>query len=175
MQRYNNFRNYPLHNLRDFLHNSQKKHFFLVVLSVTHPPLDRPMTERRNTQNSTKSRNSCGCNRKNAIKFGGFKKKLYLCGANQKGYEYTWATCIWTRRFMSPAHISEREEKRFLDFWRTIKQQEIDLIEECDGQISAFEYKWKPGKVARLPLPFNEAYPGATCQTITPDNYQEFV
>ena len=60
-------------------------------------------------------------------------------------------------------------------FWRTIKQQEIDLIEECDGQISAFEYKWKAGKVARLPLPFSEAYPNATFQTITPDNYQEFV
>ncbi|MBQ8705606.1 MAG: hypothetical protein IJ548_04835 [Paludibacteraceae bacterium] len=49
------------------------------------------------------------------------------------------------------------------------------MIEECDGQISAFEYKWKPGKVARLPLPFSEAYPDATFQTITPDNYQEFV
>ena len=60
-------------------------------------------------------------------------------------------------------------------FWRTIKQQEIDLIEKCDGQISAFEYKWKPGKVARLPLPFSEAYPDATFQTITPDNYQEFI
>jgi predicted AAA+ superfamily ATPase len=60
-------------------------------------------------------------------------------------------------------------------FWRKIKQQEIDLIEECDGQISAFEYKWKAGKVARLPLPFSEAYPDATFQTITPDNYQEFV
>ena len=53
--------------------------------------------------------------------------------------------------------------------------QEIDLIEECDGQISAFEYKWKAGKVVRLPLPFSEAYPDATFQTITPDNYQEFV
>ena len=84
-----------------------------------------------------KNRHSCGCNRKNAIKFGGFRKKLYLCG--------------------------------------TIKQKKIDLIEECDGQISAFEYKWKPGKVARLPLPFSEAYPNATFQTITPDNYQEFV
>jgi len=48
-------------------------------------------------------------------------------------------------------------------------------VKECDGQISAFEYKWKAGKVARLPLPFSEAYPDATFQTITPDNYQEFV
>ena len=60
-------------------------------------------------------------------------------------------------------------------FWRTLRQQEIDLIEECDGQISAFEFKWKAGKVARLPLSFSEAYPNATFQTITPDNYQSFV
>ena len=60
-------------------------------------------------------------------------------------------------------------------FWRTLKQQEIDLIEERDGQISAFEYKWKAGKVARLPLAFSEAYPEATFQTITPENYQSFV
>lgn len=36
-----------------------------------------------------KNGNYCDCNRKNAIKFGGFKKKLYLCSANQKDYEYT--------------------------------------------------------------------------------------
>lgn len=60
-------------------------------------------------------------------------------------------------------------------FWRTQKQQEIDLIEECDGRITAFEYKWKAGKTARIPLPFREAYPDATFQTITPENYQSFV
>ena len=26
-------------------------------------------------------------------------------------------------------------------FWRTQKQQEIDLVEECDGRLSAFEFK----------------------------------
>lgn len=60
-------------------------------------------------------------------------------------------------------------------FWRTQKQQEIDLIEECDGRIAAYEYKWKAGKTARIPLPFSEAYPDATFQTITPENYQSFV
>jgi hypothetical protein len=55
------------------------------------------------------------------------------------------------------------------------KQQEIDLVEECDGQLSAFEFKWKPGRNARMPMPFTEAYPNATFQTVTPDNYQTFV
>ena len=35
-----------------------------------------------------KNGNYCDCNRKNAIKFGGFKKKLYLCSANQENYGY---------------------------------------------------------------------------------------
>ena len=37
------------------------------------------MTERRNTKNSMKNGNYCDCNRKNAIKFGGFKNLLYFC------------------------------------------------------------------------------------------------
>ena len=53
----------------------------LQMLQLLHSPclFHRAMTERRNTQNSMKNWNYCDCNRKNAIKFGGFKKKLYLC------------------------------------------------------------------------------------------------
>ncbi len=29
-------------------------------------------------------------------------------------------------------------------FWRTQQQQEIDYIEEIDGKISVFEFKWNP-------------------------------
>ena len=60
------------------------RHFFI----ERRPRDDRHMTERRNTKNSTKNGNYCDCNRKNAIKFGGFKKKLYLCSANQESYGY---------------------------------------------------------------------------------------
>lgn len=60
-------------------------------------------------------------------------------------------------------------------FWRTQRQQEIDLVEECDGRLSAFEFKWKQGKTARVPQPFREAYPEADFMTVTPDNYQAFV
>ncbi len=60
-------------------------------------------------------------------------------------------------------------------FWRTQRQQEVDLIEEKDGVLSAYEFKWKPGKIANLPQPFQEAYPQTKIITVTPDNYQNFV
>lgn len=59
-------------------------------------------------------------------------------------------------------------------FWRTYDQQEIDVIEEADAQISAFEMKWKQGK-AKLPAAFGKAYQEATFEIITKDNYLPFI
>ncbi len=84
---------------------------------------------------------------------------------------------LWENLMMAERRKRHAYSGKFVQqyFWRTQKQQEIDLIEECDGRIAAFEYKWKAGKTARIPLPFREAYPDATFQTITPENYQSFV
>ena len=60
-------------------------------------------------------------------------------------------------------------------FWRTQAQQEIDYIEECDGQLSTFEFKWNPKTKATFPKTFNEAYPGSTFEIITPENYERFI
>jgi len=60
-----------------------------------------------------------------------------------------------------------------LYFWRTLQRQEIDLIEDYQGELAGFEFKWKsrPGKV---PVAFSRAYPNAKVQMITQDNYQNF-
>ena len=61
-------------------------------------------------------------------------------------------------------------------FWRTQQQKEIDYIEEEDGHIRAFEFKWNDHKAtARCPLSFATAYPDADFQVITPDNVCEFL
>lgn len=61
-------------------------------------------------------------------------------------------------------------------FWRTKQQQEIDYIEEEDGQIRAFEIKWNPKKLAtKCPESFLSAYPGAEYKVITSDNIEEFL
>lgn len=59
-------------------------------------------------------------------------------------------------------------------FWRTTQQQEIDLIEEKDGQLEAYEFKWK-NKDVKLPKAFVESYPGTPLNVINPGNYADFV
>ncbi|WP_277656452.1 ATP-binding protein [Seleniivibrio woodruffii] len=59
-------------------------------------------------------------------------------------------------------------------FWRTKQQQEIDYIEECEGQLHAYEFKYGSRK-ASLPSTFAQAYPGHTFQTVTRENFWEFL
>jgi len=60
-------------------------------------------------------------------------------------------------------------------FWRTTQQQEIDYIEEKDGKITAFEFKWNPKKKAKVSRTFISAYPNSEIVTISPDNYYEYL
>jgi predicted AAA+ superfamily ATPase len=59
-------------------------------------------------------------------------------------------------------------------FWRTAQQQEIDWIEEIDGKITAYEFKWKSKKKVKFPQKFIEAYQ-AKVKVIDTDNYYEFI
>lgn len=57
-------------------------------------------------------------------------------------------------------------------FWRTSSQQEIDYIEELDGQFSLYEMKWNPNKRnTRFPASFMKAYPVKSAEIVTPENY----
>lgn len=59
-------------------------------------------------------------------------------------------------------------------FWRTHQQQEIDYIEEKDGILHAFEFKWNPKKQVRRPPNFADAYPKHTFTVVNTDNYRDF-
>lgn len=61
-------------------------------------------------------------------------------------------------------------------FWRTKQQQEIDYLEEEDGKIKAFEFKWNPNKAAaKCPNSFLKAYQNPEFKVITPQNVDEFL
>lgn len=61
-------------------------------------------------------------------------------------------------------------------FWRTYDQKELDLIEERQGQLFGFEFKWRAGKIkATTRKEFLNAYPNAQLQTIMQDNFVEFL
>ncbi|MEI7725103.1 MAG: ATP-binding protein [Bacteroidota bacterium] len=60
-------------------------------------------------------------------------------------------------------------------FWRTMQQQEIDYIEDRDGRLTAFEFKWNPDTRERVPLTFAKAYPNSEFTVITPKTFELFV
>lgn len=61
-------------------------------------------------------------------------------------------------------------------FWRTRQQREIDYVEEEDGRLRAFEFKWNVRKAnVKCPEAFSSAYPEASFKVITPQNIEEFL
>lgn len=60
-------------------------------------------------------------------------------------------------------------------FWRTEQQKEVDLIEELDGKLSAFEFKWDSSKKVKVPVQFTSAYPDASFKSVSPGNAAEFL
>lgn len=60
-------------------------------------------------------------------------------------------------------------------FWRTQAQQEIDFVEIEDGMMQAYEFKFNPKKMPRVPKAFSETYPEALFHVVTPENYTSFV
>lgn len=59
-------------------------------------------------------------------------------------------------------------------FWRTYDQQEIDLIEEQDGMLTAIEMK-SGSKRPSVPKAFAKAYPDAVFSVLNADNFMDFV
>ncbi|MDR2938348.1 MAG: ATP-binding protein [Prevotellaceae bacterium] len=61
-----------------------------------------------------------------------------------------------------------------LYFWRTYDAQEVDLIEEKNGVISAVEMKWGK-KQPQAPVAFAKSYPQATYQVVNRSNYLNWI
>ena len=101
-------------------------------------------------------------------------KTVYTPGDND------WTDCD---RFTLSARHDELERLKYLQsqglrpnryFWRTLQQVEIDYIEEGDGQLAAYEFKWQR-KSQKMPLAFANAYPGSTFEVVDRDNFEGFV
>ena len=60
-------------------------------------------------------------------------------------------------------------------YWRTTEQQEIDYVEEENGQLSAYEFKWNPKAKGSIPNSFKKTYPTATINIIHRENFEQFL
>ena len=83
-----------------------------------------------------------------------------------------WENFLVVER-MKNLHYQEIPCNRY--FWRTTQQQEVDYIEERDGKLHAFEFKWSTTKKAHIPKTFLSAYPDSETMIITRENYFSFL
>lgn len=82
-----------------------------------------------------------------------------------------WENFIIIERFKNNAYAHKPVNYYF---WRTYNQKEIDLIEERDGKLYGYEFKWK--KVAvKAPSEWLKTYANASFELIHKDNYLDFV
>ena len=83
---------------------------------------------------------------------------------------------LW-ENYLYVERLKKREYKKIYAneyFWRTHAQNEVDLVEERNGKLHGFEFKWgkKYSKKYRL---FAETYNNANCSLINRDNYLDFI
>ncbi len=60
-------------------------------------------------------------------------------------------------------------------FWRTSDQAELDYIEETDGRMYAYEFKWNSASKMKVSKTFTKAYSDAECQVVNPSNFETFL
>jgi uncharacterized protein len=83
---------------------------------------------------------------------------------------------LW-ENFLISERIKQNEYKQSLShtyFWRTKQQQEVDFVEEREGKVFGFEFKWHKKNRHKLPKTFTETYSAKT-KVIDRNNFREFV
>ncbi|PJB14350.1 MAG: ATPase [Flavobacteriales bacterium CG_4_9_14_3_um_filter_32_8] len=84
---------------------------------------------------------------------------------------------LWENYLVSE-HLKRNNYAKFYGntyFWRTKDKQEIDYVEEKDGKLSAYEFKWTDKKKHQITKTFTNAYPESKTAIIHSDNYEKFI
>lgn len=83
---------------------------------------------------------------------------------------------LWENFLVSERLKTQEYRNIFVNnyFWRTWDQKEIDWIEEREGKLFGFEFKFSQTKT-KIPQEFLQTYPNAELTTISPANYLEFL
>jgi predicted AAA+ superfamily ATPase len=121
-------------------------------------------------------------NLRNELKKG---KKYYFCDngirnvliSNYMNPELRFDKgALWENFLLAERMKQNHYQSKFPNtyFWRTLDQAEIDYIEESDGTMYAYKFKWKPAKV-RFPASFLEAYPQHQTNVVTRENFEGFI
>jgi len=88
---------------------------------------------------------------------------------NDKGM--LWENLMFIER-LKKQHYKQIHSNNY--FWRTYHKKEIDLIEEREGKLYGYEFKWGKGKTFPPKL-WQETYPDSEFQLINRDNFIDFL
>ena len=79
---------------------------------------------------------------------------------------------LWENYLISERLKQQAYQKKISNnfFWRTYEKQEIDWVEEREGNLFGYEFKWKESKV-KVPTQWKEAYPEASFEVVHQNNF----
>ncbi len=83
---------------------------------------------------------------------------------------------LWENYLISE-RLKHQEYKRISSnnyFWRTYQKQEINWVEEREGSLFAYEFKWTKAH-AKVPPQWEKAYPDSSFEVINQDNYLDWL
>ena len=83
---------------------------------------------------------------------------------------------LWENFLISERYKRNHYHQQYCNsyFWRTKQQQEIDYVEEANGNINGFEFKWNPKAKSKIPASFVNAY-NAKVTVIDSVNFRDFI
>ena len=90
---------------------------------------------------------------------------------NRNDVEQLWENFVFTERLKKRTYHRIHANTYF---WRTYQQKEIDLVEEREGGLFGYEFKYNP-KSFKPPKDWLNAYPEASLDVINRKNLKEFV
>ena len=84
---------------------------------------------------------------------------------------------LWENYIISERIKYQQYNKMIVNnyFWRTYDQQEVDWVEERQGELHGFEFKWNPKKTSKSPAAWKRAYENSSFNLIHPENYLEWI
>ncbi len=84
---------------------------------------------------------------------------------------------LWENLLISERKKVNEYHRRYRNvyFWRTDRQQELDYLEEYDGRLHAYEFKWQDSAPIRAAKAFQAVYPDSDVKLIHRDNFMEFI
>lgn len=82
-----------------------------------------------------------------------------------------WENYLFMERIKRQAYLAIYANTYF---WRTYDQKEVDMVEERDGKLFGFEFKWSD-KASKSANDWLKTYDNAEFETINKSNYLEFI